>query len=187
MHELEIEPYIEYSSASENDPRTCNLEVAVEEIVRIVGVEGPMIVKRAYDLYLRSCGIKQIGHDLKSTLNKTLAVAIRQGSLALENESNQGGFTFATIRLNGNDPIKLRSRGERSFEEIPPSELQVVAKYLAHKEGLITGSDEHFRAILEWFDLKRLTTQVNTSLQEILQSELPHADKFLSSISVRSD
>jgi hypothetical protein len=30
------------------------------------------------------------------------------------------------------------------------------------------GSDEHLRAILEYFDLKRLTTQVGTTLLEIL-------------------
>ena len=30
------------------------------------------------------------------------------------------------------------------------------------------GSDEHLRAILECFDLKRLTTQVGTALLEIL-------------------
>jgi hypothetical protein len=30
------------------------------------------------------------------------------------------------------------------------------------------GSDEHLRAILEYFDLKRLTTQVGTTLLEVL-------------------
>ena len=33
------------------------------------------------------------------------------------------------------------------------------------------GSDEHLRAILECFDLKRLTTQVGTSLLEFLTVE----------------
>lgn len=32
------------------------------------------------------------------------------------------------------------------------------------------GSDEHLRATLEFFDLKRLTTQVGTRLLEILKS-----------------
>ena len=35
------------------------------------------------------------------------------------------------------------------------------------------------RAILDWFDLKRLTTQVGTSLRDILYKQFPYVDDFL--------
>jgi hypothetical protein len=43
-------------------------------------------------------------------------------------------------------------------------------------------SDEHLRAILEFFDLRRLTTQVGTTLLEILEKQLPYVDEFINSI-----
>src|SRR5258707_6775107 len=104
-------------------------------IFGIVEIEGPVVAKRAYDIYLRGCGIKRMGHELKSAMNKALAHAIRQGRLVSENEANDRGLLFSVVRVNGSPAIRLRSRGPRSLEEIPPSELQVVATYLANRHG----------------------------------------------------
>jgi very-short-patch-repair endonuclease len=174
--------YVEYAGLPGNDPRDVDIDSVSEGIVRIVEVESPVVAKRAYDIYLRGCGIKRMGHDLKSTMNKALSVAIRQRRLVSENETTEGGLLFSVVRVNGSPPIKLRTRGPRSFEEIPPSELQVVARYLLEHHSFASGSDEHLRAVLECFDLKRLTTQVGTMLLEVLQRNLPYVDEFLSSV-----
>ena len=76
-------------------------------------------------------------------------------------------------------PIKLRSRGPRAFEEIPPSELLVVARRLVEQHGLNPGSDEYLRAVLECVDLKRLTTSVGTTLLDIVEKKIDYVDKFL--------
>lgn len=187
---LRFSDYAEYSGSPENDPRRVNTLAVSEGIVRIVEVEGPVVAKRAYDIYLRGCGIQRMGHDLKSTMNKALAHAIRQGRLVSESEATEGFLVrvkgdpmlFSVVRLNGSPPIRLRSRGPRSFEEIPPSELQIVAIYLAERHGFASGSDVHLRAVLESFDLKRLTTQVGKTLLEILERRFPHADEFINRI-----
>ena len=127
-------------------------------------------------------GIKRMGHELRSTLNKALQNAIRQGRVVYEDEMGNGGLLFSTVRVNGTPPIKLRSRGPRTFEEIPVSELLTVAKYLVQRDGLESGSDEHLRSILEIYDLKRLTTQVGTSLLEILELQLPYVDEHLRNV-----
>ncbi len=141
-----------------------------------------MVAKRAYHIYLRGCGIKRMGHELKSTMNKALADAIRQQRLVSENEATERGLLFSVVRVTGSPPIKLRTRGPRSFEEIPPSELQVVARYLLERHSFSSGSDEHLRAVLECFDLKRLTTQVGTTLLEIIGRRFPYVDEFLNRI-----
>ncbi|MDP2826652.1 MAG: hypothetical protein Q8O52_28690 [Sulfuritalea sp.] len=56
----------------------------------------------------------------------------------------------------------------------------MVAKYLEQRHGMARGSDEHLRAVLEWFDLKRLTTQVGTTLLEILDMDFPYIEELLS-------
>jgi hypothetical protein len=54
--------YISFAGASGPDPRIGNQMVAVEEVLcEIVKVEGPMFDKRAYDIYLRACGIGRMG------------------------------------------------------------------------------------------------------------------------------
>jgi hypothetical protein len=141
-----------------------------------------VVAKRLYDIYLRACGIRRMGHELKSTMNRALAHAIRQGRLVSENEANERGLLFSVVRVSGSPPIRLRNREPRSFEEIPPSELQVVAIYLAERHGFSSGTDEHLRAVLECFDLKRLTTQVGTTLLEILKRRFLHVDEFINKI-----
>jgi hypothetical protein len=115
-------------------------------------------------------------------MNKALAHAIRQGRLVSENEANDRGLLFSVVRVKGSPPIKLRTRGPRSLEEIPPSELQVVAMYLTERHGFSSGSDEHLRAVLERYDLTRLTTQVGTTLLEILERRFPYVDEFINGI-----
>jgi hypothetical protein len=57
--------------------------------------------------------------------------------------------------------------------------------YISETLHLKSGTDEHLRAILEYFDLKRLTAQVGTTLLEILDrteaSPTPLFDKLASS------
>jgi hypothetical protein len=137
----------------------------------IIEVEGPILAKRAYDIYLRGCGIQRLGGELKSTINKVLMEAIRQSRIVSENEPNERGLLFSTVRIKGTDPIKPRRRGPRTFEEIPPGELRYVGQHVLKTLDLEPLSDEHLRAILEVFDLKRLTTQVGTTLLEILERQ----------------
>jgi hypothetical protein len=120
-----------------------------------------------------------MGHELKKTMNKALSLAIRQGRVECEDEAGEGGLLFSVVRAKGAPLIKLRSRGARLFEEIPPSELQLVAKYLLRQHNVTLGSDEHLRAVLDYFDLKRLTPQVETSLREILEKNFPYVDELL--------
>ncbi len=179
---LPFSDYAEYAGPAGNDPRSVSANVLSEGIVRIIEVEGPVVAKRVYDIYLRGCGIKRMGHELKSTMNNALAYAVRQGGVISENEATKSGMLFSVVRVKGSPPIRLRSRGSRSFEEIPPSELQVVAMCMAERYGFSSGSDEHLRAVLECFHLKRLTTQVGTTLLEILGKRFTYVDEFVSNI-----
>ena len=177
-------PYVSYGGTHSDDPRNVGLEIVAEGLCRIIDTEGPVVAKRIYDIYLRGCGIKQMGHELKSTMNKSLQYAMRQGRIIAEDELGKGSLLYSVIRAKNAQPIKLRDRGTRALEEIPPSELQIVAKYLQSRHGFEQGSEDHCRAILECFDLKRLTTQVSNSLAEILDRHYPYVDAYLKRIEV---
>lgn len=179
--DLPLSDYSAYTGPPENDPRSASPNAISEGMIRIIEVEGPVIAKRVYDVYLRGCGIKRMGREIRSTMNKALAHAIRQGRVEAEDDAAKSGLLFSVVRMTGTTPIKLRSRGPRSFEEIPPSELQLLARYVVERHGFASGSEEHLRAVLEFFDLKRLTTQVDTRFNEIMKRSLPCVDEFLRS------
>ena len=51
-----LEEYVSYEGAAGPDPRTVSVGVVADSLVRIIEIEGPMLAKRAYDIYLRGCG-----------------------------------------------------------------------------------------------------------------------------------
>lgn len=172
--------YVEYAGPSGADPRSGRQREIAQGIVRIVEVEGPMVVKRAYDIYLRGCGIRRMGHEIKDAMNGALSHAIHEGAVVRVDESAASDVIFSVVRVAGAGGVRWRHRGPRAFEEIPPSELQAAARCLLERRGYSSGSDDHLREILEIFDLKRLTTQVGTTLRGILGMNFAHVDEYLS-------
>jgi hypothetical protein len=160
--------YIAFNGAPAPDPRTEATGLVADSLCRIIEVEGPMLAKRAYDIYLRGRGIRRLGGELRTALNRALAKAIKDGCIISENEPGVTGLIYSTVRLQNAAPVKLRARGPRTFEEIPPGELSAAARHVFQEDRMTWNGDEHLRAVLEFFDLKRLTTQVGTRLKEIL-------------------
>jgi very-short-patch-repair endonuclease len=162
-----LKHYVAYRGPAVPDPRTVNIGAVADGLCQIITAEGPMIAKRAYDVYLRGCGIKRLGGELKSTMNKALATAVRQGRVISEETPGRSGLILSTVRCKGAPAVKPRRRGPRSFDEIPPGELQAIAQHLSRSLALEPGCEEHRRAILEALELKRLTAQVSTALFEL--------------------
>lgn len=159
--------YVAFEGQAGRDPRTAPLDHVVEGLKRIIAVEGPICVKRAYAIYLRGCGYRRMGSELKRTMNRALSAAIRRGLVEKEDERGTGGLLWSIVRTAGTPPVKVRERGPRTFEEIPFSELQAVARELTH-EGFEYGSEAHRRALLARFDLVRLIPQVDAALTALL-------------------
>jgi hypothetical protein len=101
-------------------------------------------------------------------MNKALSSAIRQGRVVSESDSDTKGIIFSTVRIKGTPPVKIRTRGPRIFNEIPPDELRTVGQYISDKLNVEWGTDEHLRLVLDHFDLRKLTTQVGTTILDIL-------------------
>ena len=173
------ESYISFEGESGPDPRHANPARVAEVLRRIIDVEGPMLAKRSYDIYLRGCGIHRMGDPLKRAMNRALQHAIRKGHIAMEDESGKGGLVYSIVRSASALPVLVRDRGPRDFEEIPPSELQLVARRLAESEGLEPGSDAHLRVVLDFFDLKRLTVHVGITLLDILGRRYSYVNEII--------
>lgn len=159
--------YVAFSGTAGPDPRTVALGEVADGLCQIIETEGPMIAKRAYDIYLRGCGIRRLGGEIQSIMNKALASALGEGRVISENVTSRGGLIRSTVRSKGAPAVKPRRRGPRTFEEIPPGELRAVAHHLSETLNLRSGSDEHLRALAESLDLPPMTS---AALHEVLGS-----------------
>lgn len=168
--------YVPFEGTAGPDPRTSSATQVAEGLTRIIKVEGPMCAKRAYDIYLRGCGIRRLGGEIKKAMNRALNIAIRQGAVLKEDERGTGGLLWSVVRAKGQPAVYVRERGPRVFEEIPPSELQLVARRLSKQLGFEPGSDAHLRAILDQFELVRLTPQVSAGLNQALAGRYAYVD-----------
>jgi len=101
-------------------------------------------------------------------LNRACAEAVRSGRLAEERPSGSIGQADRILRVPGTPSVVSRVRGDRFFEEIPESEvITLVAQVLARYPRL--GDEDVKRAVLNLYDLKRLTTKVSLLLDSYLE------------------
>ena len=154
-----VAPYVAFEGRAGPDPRQASPTRVTEGLCRIIDVEGPMLARRAYKLYLGGIGIARMGRQLKGAMNRALQRAIQQGRIAKDDELGTGGLVNSIVRITGRPATALRERGPRAFEEIPPSELGLMARKLSHGGAFESGSDDHLRAVLAAFGLQRLTVQ----------------------------
>ena len=76
-----IQEYTKYIGEGFKDPRDCSKSEIINGLVAIVEAEGPILVKRVYDIFLRSAGIKRLGGQLKNILNEAMETALSHGEM----------------------------------------------------------------------------------------------------------
>ena len=174
-------PYPRFQGPTGPDPRSASSAQVAEGLCRIIRIEGPVLAKRAYDIYLRGCGVNRMGGEIKRLMNKALQHAIRRNLVVKEDEWGVGGLVRSIARSPDTPPVIARKRGPRNFDEIPPSELQLVARQLLldRMNDFEFGSEAHLKAVLDVFELRRLTTPVRVKLRDILKRRYPYVDEVL--------
>ena len=140
--EAALAPYAAFQGSAGPDPRDSSAAEVAEGLCRIIRVEEPMLVKRAYRIYLHGCGLRKLGPVLRRRLNRALQHAIRRGLVVTEDEWNVGGLVRAIVRSTHSPPIFARRRGPRQFDEIPPSELHLVARQVCWSAKKSLSSDQ---------------------------------------------
>jgi hypothetical protein len=174
--------YTSYAGPPCHDPRISRREQIVEGLQSIVKAEGPVQVKRAFDIYLRSCGIKRMGHELRDSL--LAAVTSMKGSSVFSSHKYKADEDALSevVWIQGTRAEVVRKRGDRSLEEIPLGELYWITQYVASSKKLDVGSEGHFRSILEVLDLKRLTSNAEGILKQAIAGNFVKSPELLISV-----
>jgi very-short-patch-repair endonuclease len=157
--------YPHYSGGACNDPRVSSRDQICDGLLKIISTEGPVQTKRVFDIYLRSCGIKRMGPDLRESLLKSLQLLKRTNLILGHNFKDSDDDLGEIVWLIGRPSELLRKRGDRTLEEIPLNELYAISKLVITIQNIALGSEDHMRAMLEYLDLKRLTTLAESLLK----------------------
>ena len=179
-----LAPYAVFEGQTGPDPRRASPAQVAEGLCRIIQEEGPILAKRACDIYLRGCEIRRLGGQIKRLMDNTLRHAIRRNLVIKEDEWGAEELTRSIVRSPGAQPVVARERGPRRLEEIPPSELQLVARQLLRdRQGEFeNGSEAHLKAVLDVFELRRLTASTRVMLLDILERRYSYVDEALGSV-----
>jgi hypothetical protein len=110
---LDVHKYRECNAPLTGDPREVNADWIAKCLVKIIAIEGPVIAKRACDIYLRSVGVKRMGHEIKSTMTQALKLAIKAKEVDFINEADSDDLMDHIFRPFGSEMLVVRTRGDR--------------------------------------------------------------------------
>lgn len=161
-------PYRRFEGEAGPDPRETTPAIVAQGLLKIVVVEGPVLAKRACDLYLRGCGVRRMGGAIGATMLRALDYAQRKDLFLAADESGSADPLRAILRLPETPPVVVRERGDRDIDEIPPAELKRVADELEQRTGYRPGDEALLRAVLDAYGLKRLTANTEQVLKAAL-------------------
>lgn len=118
-------PFSGYSDASAYpDPRDASPANVRAHVLEIIRRDGPLLRSSVQRLYLRGCpGVSRLGKEIQRVLNRAVGVLLASGEIVLENELGGGTQEGQVLRVANTPRVRPRAMGQRSLEEIPPSEL----------------------------------------------------------------
>lgn len=154
------------------DPRMASPDQRGDGLRSIVVVEGPVLVLRAYRLFVRASGGKQVTRLVRELLDEAVEELATNGRLLLHAEDGPDGISGGVLRLPGQPAVVRRRRGPRDLEEIPVDEVVSVIEDIWSRAPRAR-DDALKRIILDRFELVRLTTGVSAQLDRAIALAMP--------------
>ena len=130
-----LQPYPVFSESLSPISQTSPDRI-INNIVRIVGTEGPLTGWRLHQVY-RKCATGRESHDeFSRLLNRAISAAERHQRIVSDNPLNQSGNKPRTFRLRNQSSTVARELGPRTIDIVPPSEVQQYCRAVSAGQSL---------------------------------------------------
>ena len=110
-----------------------------------------------------------MGRHIRSFLNKAIRRAVKLGLIEECNEHGTRDQLNQIVRKTGTPAVVLRSRGGRTFDEIPPAEISAMISQLRKQDPKLEG-EELLRSVLDHFRIRRMTPNIRSIVIRIKDS-----------------
>ncbi len=170
-HDQIVEPYEAWmpDGSPLPHPETAPPKEIAAALERIIRVEGPVLATRAYRLYSKAAGLARAGKAVQRSLNRAAAQLERQRRLQSETEDPSKPRISAVLRGHGTPSVRPRTIGDRTFAEVPRSELAWMLAYLRRQDPT-TDDETLIRQVATHYGLQRLRQPTRERLETILGS-----------------
>jgi hypothetical protein len=147
----------------------------------IVEAEGPMLASKAYSVYLENfydtfTFLAPDGWSL--AVGQAMAHEIKANRIVSEDEWSAGELSDSIVRIKNVPPIKVRNLGTRTFDEIPPSELQIVSHIIKQQCGSLSDKN-HLLQILDFYKLEYLTSHIELKFQQAIRLQYSYVEEYV--------
>lgn len=176
---FDIIRYTDWKTESLPDPRDTSSENIIKNFERIVAAEGPLFVRRLFQLYLKAAGIGRLGNHIRNIFLHALQKATKRNIFTENNELGVEDKLKRVIRLHNTSEVSLRTRGNRTLEEIPILEIAALIDMFL-KQGTVNVEEKEnlFRTVLNHYGFQRMTKKAHQILNMSLR--IVHQENKLS-------
>jgi very-short-patch-repair endonuclease len=138
------------------NPRTASQFDIRQALMTIVERDGPLPRHSLYRLYEDGCPqFARVTRSIRQHLDRAFNSLLRAGSIEQQDEHGEGNPDDMIVRITGSPPVCMRPLGQRTLNDIPPSEL---AELMATIDPLDRITKELlYRRVLDEYGLVRLT------------------------------
>ena len=166
----EFTPWVERSTA---DPRRATQAQYMHGMMEILAAEGPMQALPLFQTYAKASGLLKIAPTVRRLFERSLLAGEKAGHIIIEREDDtevdgpEDSVCWIT-RLPEQQRVRVRTAGNRGFADIPMSELEVVVGQIKAADRTLD-RDGIYRAVLEHYELQKLTALVKRRLNKVLE------------------
>ena len=163
-----LAPYAEWTAlGAVPDLRNASQAELFSLLADVVEQEGPVVAIRAYRLINSAAGNRRLSGLMRRMLNRACAEAIRTGVVVVANPFNLQGQVQLVLRVPGTPEVKVRERGPRDFDELPPDEVAAMLCILREREPELE-QEQLKRQLLSLLGWIRLTPKVSDFLDRCI-------------------
>lgn len=153
---------------SDSDPAPAHKSMSIGDmaqlLIEIIKSEGPMPAHRAFRLYAKRMGMQRLGKQLTVDLKKAMTKALKSDQLLQEDELHTRDSIYRILRTPEMPRAIVRPRGDRTFEEIPPSEFAEAIRRLTDQSPGVCNQADIYRTVLKQYEFGRLTDSAKNVL-----------------------
>lgn len=141
-----------------------------DELVEIVGHEGPAMALRVCQLHRKASGGQRLGKLIKVEYGEIVRSALIAGRL--ECAGDRTDLSSMVLFVPGSPRVVVRTLGDRDFWEVPNDEVRLLIASFDRPESPVGAV---VRRAADFYEVGRLTTQIEEHLTECLR--LVRADR----------
>ncbi len=171
MANVELAEFNPWQSRPVADPRRASPAQFMDGLSEILLQQGPMQALHLFQTYAKAGGLMKITAPVRARFERVIQDAAKSGAVIIEKENDSEVEDDTDprcwiVRLEGQERVILRTLGDRSFAEIPLSELAAFVLELRCQDEFM-GKEDIARSILSHYGLQKLTALVQRRLDRV--------------------